>query len=81
MSFQVGPPLLAAAVIVRELTGFERMAMSAGLGWGMAAVFLVSTVGLAGMITIGSGLYKLIRHRKHLDEVKVKKSKADKADD
>ena len=78
LDFQVGPPLLVAAVIIRELTPLERMAMSAGWGWGVAAIFFVSLVGGAGMILIGSGLYKLIRHRKHLDEVKRVNNKEDK---
>ena len=76
--FQAGIPMLAAAVIVREFTGLETMARSAGFGWGLAAVFLISMVGLGGIINIGEGLYKLIRHRKHLDEVKLGKSKLDK---
>ena len=48
LGFQVGVPMVAAAVIVREFTGFERMAMSAGFGWGIAASFLISMVGGGG---------------------------------
>jgi len=78
MDFQVGPILLAIAIIIREFTTLEAWAMSAGLGWGMITIFLVSTAGAGGMIAIGTGLYKLIKHRRHLDEVKVKKNKVDK---
>ena len=48
LGLQVGIPMVAAAVIVREFTGFERMAMSAGFGWGIAAVVFVSIVGGGG---------------------------------
>ena len=81
LGLQVGIPMVAAAVIVREFTGFERMARSAGFGWGTAAVLLISMLGLGGMINIGEALYRLVRHRKHLDEVKVKKVEADGGSD
>ncbi len=79
--FQLGPPLLVAGVIVREFTGLERLAMSAGGGWGAVAVFLVSMVALTGLYLTGSGCYKLIRHRKHLDEAKPERGRGRKRGD